>query len=155
MQKINEKVRKDFNYSLWSFRRRFIVNFFDIRGKNCVVYFLFKYIDSGIKLDNKKYNQKLPHIYVMTNWMASNYFLSIVLWQKVVTCHPLCHNINMWKLLVILFVIFYFILLKVLTYAYRACLSILIELNMEIANIFNGINRITQATRWIRLQSQQ
>ena len=55
---------------------RFIVNFFDIRGKNCVVYFLFKYIDSGIMLDNKKYNPKLPHIYVMTKWMGSNYFLS-------------------------------------------------------------------------------
>ena len=36
---------------------------------------LFKYIDSGIKLDNNKYNQKLPHIYAMTKWMANNYFL--------------------------------------------------------------------------------
>ena len=33
-------------------------------------------INSGIKLDNNKYNQKLPHIYVMTKWMANNYFLS-------------------------------------------------------------------------------
>ena len=37
---------------------------------------LFKYIDLGIKLDNNKYNQKLPHIYLMTKWMANNYFLS-------------------------------------------------------------------------------
>ena len=37
---------------------------------------LFKYIDSGIKLNNNKYNQKLQHIYVMTKWMANNYFLS-------------------------------------------------------------------------------
>ena len=41
-----------------------------------IFFILFKDIDSGIKLDNNKYNQKLPHIYVMTKWMASNYFLS-------------------------------------------------------------------------------
>ena len=35
----------------------------------------FKYIDSSIKLDNNGYNQKLPHIYVMTKWMANKYFL--------------------------------------------------------------------------------
>ena len=35
-----------------------------------------KYINSSIKLDNNKYNQKLPHIYVMSKWMANNYFLS-------------------------------------------------------------------------------
>ena len=28
------------------------------------------------ELGNNKYNQKLPHIYVMTKWMANNYFLS-------------------------------------------------------------------------------
>ena len=28
------------------------------------------------KLCNSKYNQKLPHICVMTKWMANNYFLS-------------------------------------------------------------------------------
>ena len=33
-----------------------------------------------------------------------------ILWQKVVICHPLCHNINMWKLLAILVVIFWLIL---------------------------------------------
>ena len=37
----------------------------------------FKYIDSGLKLDNNKYNQKLPHFYVMTKWMANNYFFVI------------------------------------------------------------------------------
>ena len=31
-----------------------------------------KYIDSGIKRDNNKYNQKLLHVYVMTKWMANN-----------------------------------------------------------------------------------
>ena len=36
---------------------------------------LIKYINSGIKFDNNKYNQKLPHIYAMTKWMANNYFL--------------------------------------------------------------------------------
>ena len=36
----------------------------------------FKKIDLGIKRDNNKYNQKLPHIYVMTKWIANNYFLS-------------------------------------------------------------------------------
>ena len=35
-----------------------------------------KYIHSGLKLDNNKYNQKLPHIYVLTKWMENNYFLS-------------------------------------------------------------------------------
>ena len=44
---------------------------------------------------NNKYNQKLPHFYVMTKWIADYYFF----------CHPLCHNIEMWKLLVILVVI--------------------------------------------------
>ena len=28
------------------------------------------------KNDNNKYNQNLPHIYVMTKWMANNYFSS-------------------------------------------------------------------------------
>ena len=32
-------------------------------------------MDLGIKLDNNKYNQKVPHIYVMTKWMTNNYFL--------------------------------------------------------------------------------
>ena len=36
----------------------------------------FKYIDLGIKRDNNIYNKKLSHIYVMTKWMANNYFLS-------------------------------------------------------------------------------
>ena len=36
----------------------------------------FKYINLDIKLDNNKYNQKLPHIYIMTKWIANNYFLS-------------------------------------------------------------------------------
>ena len=31
-----------------------------------------KYINSGIKLDNNSFNQKLQHIYVMTKWMANN-----------------------------------------------------------------------------------
>ena len=38
--------------------------------------YISKYIDSGIKLNHNKYNQKLPHINVMTKWMANNYFLS-------------------------------------------------------------------------------
>ena len=29
-----------------------------------------------LSIDNKKYNHKLPHIYVMTKWMANNSFLS-------------------------------------------------------------------------------
>ena len=29
-----------------------------------------------IQVNNNMYNQKLPHIYVMTKWMAINYFLS-------------------------------------------------------------------------------
>ena len=32
---------------------------------------LGQYIDSGIKLVNNKYNQKLPYFYVMTKWMAN------------------------------------------------------------------------------------
>ena len=39
------------------------------------VFNLFKYINSGTKLDNNKYNQSLPHIYVMRKWTANNYFL--------------------------------------------------------------------------------
>ena len=38
--------------------------------------YISEYINSGINLDNNKYNQTLPHIYVMTKWMANNYFLS-------------------------------------------------------------------------------
>ena len=38
---------------------------------------MFKYIDSDIKVDNSKYNLKLPHIYVMTKWMANNYIFVI------------------------------------------------------------------------------
>ena len=33
---------------------------------------LFKYIDSDIKLDNNKYNQKPPHVYVMTRYPAGS-----------------------------------------------------------------------------------
>ena len=65
----------------------------------------FEKIDSGIKLDNNMYNQKLPHFQVMTKWMASYYFFIIIYRfydRKVVVCHPLCHNLEMWKLLVIL-----------------------------------------------------
>ena len=29
-----------------------------------------------LAIHNNKYNQKFPHIYVMTKWMANNYFLS-------------------------------------------------------------------------------
>ena len=36
---------------------------------------MHKYIDLSIKFDNNKYNQKLPHFYVMTKWMANKYFL--------------------------------------------------------------------------------
>ena len=53
-----------------------------IRKLSHIIYLfknIFRYIDSGIKIYN-----------------------NIVLWQKVVICHPLCHNINMWKLLVML-----------------------------------------------------
>ena len=46
----------------------------------------FKYIDSGIKLDNQKYNQKLPHFYVMTKCMTNNYFLLIKSINSAVTC---------------------------------------------------------------------
>ena len=88
-----------------------------------------KYIDLGIKLDSNKYQQKFPHIYVVTKWMTNNYFFAIKFiysawnlyillelasesWiyrcydKKVVISHPLCHNINMWKLLLILVVIY-------------------------------------------------
>ena len=41
-----------------------------------LAFFLFKCIDLGIKLDSNKYEQKLPHIYGMTEWMANNHFLS-------------------------------------------------------------------------------
>ena len=37
---------------------------------------MFTYINSGIKLDSNKYNQKLSLIYVLTKWMTNNYFLS-------------------------------------------------------------------------------
>ena len=76
------------------------------------------------KFDNNRYSQKLPHIYVMTKWMANNHFfvtksksenknhkIKIIKYKsrfydkKVVIYHPLCHNINMLKLLVILVVI--------------------------------------------------
>ena len=46
----------------------------------------FKYIDSDIKLDNQKYNQKLPHFYVMTKCMANNYFLVIKSINSTFTC---------------------------------------------------------------------
>ena len=39
------------------------------------LFYFITYIDLGIKLDNK-YNQKFAHIYIMTKWTASNYFLS-------------------------------------------------------------------------------
>ena len=74
----------------------------------------FKYIDADIKLDNNKYNQKLPHIYVMKKWMANNYWEQVLASEsriyrfydkKVVICHPLCYNINMSKILVTLVVI--------------------------------------------------
>ena len=29
-----------------------------------------------LETNNNKYNQKLPHFYVTTRWMANNYFLS-------------------------------------------------------------------------------
>ena len=47
---------------------------------------LSKYIDSGIKLENNKYNQKLPHTYVMTEWMANNYFFVIKSIYSAFTC---------------------------------------------------------------------
>ena len=47
---------------------------------------LSKYIDSGIKLENNKYNQKLPHIYVMTEWMANNYFFVTKSIYSAFTC---------------------------------------------------------------------
>ena len=49
-------------------------------------YLLLKYIDSGIKLDNNKYSQKLPHVYVMTKWMANNYFFFIKSIYSAFTC---------------------------------------------------------------------
>ena len=36
--------------------------------------------------DSNKYNQKLPHNYVMTKWMANNYFLS---WNYIFRFHLL------------------------------------------------------------------
>ena len=47
---------------------------------------LSKYIDSSIKLENNKYNQKLPHIYVMTKWIANNYFFVIKSIYSAFTC---------------------------------------------------------------------
>ena len=79
---------------------------------------MFKYIDSGIKLDNSKYNQKLPHIYVMTKWMANNYFFVIKsifgfhLLEAILMSLRMWKLINMWKLLVILIVIFSFAFLS-------------------------------------------
>ena len=57
-------------------------------GNNLFLYIhsLVKYIALGIKLDNNKYNQNLPHIYVMTKWMANNYFLS---WNYIFGFHLL------------------------------------------------------------------
>ena len=45
-----------------------------------------KYMDSGIKLDNNKYNQKLPHIYAMAKCMANNYFFVIKSIYSAFTC---------------------------------------------------------------------
>ena len=36
--------------------------------------------------DNNKYNQKLPHIYVMTKWMANDYFFVIKSIYLAFTC---------------------------------------------------------------------
>ena len=36
--------------------------------------------------DNSKYNQKLPHIYVMTKWMANDYFFVIKSIYLALTC---------------------------------------------------------------------
>ena len=33
--------------------------------------FFLEYIDSDIKFDKNKYNQKLPHFYVMTKWYSA------------------------------------------------------------------------------------
>ena len=49
--------------NIWSFgniKKFVLVSFYKWKKKN----------------DNNKYNQKLPHIYVMAKWMAKNYFSS-------------------------------------------------------------------------------
>ena len=51
-----------------------LVNFFKILFLIFCFWYFQIYIDSGIKLDNNKYNQKLPHIYFVTKWMANKYF---------------------------------------------------------------------------------
>ena len=45
-----------------------------------------KYTDLGIKLDNKKSNWKLSHFYLMTKWMANNYFFVIKSVYLAFTC---------------------------------------------------------------------
>ena len=54
----------------------------------------YLYIFSNL-LYNNKCNQKLPHIYVMTNWMASNYFLSLNLyiWLSLSRSHSQSANV--------------------------------------------------------------
>ena len=49
----------------------------------------FKYINSGIKLDNSKYNQKFPHIYVMTYICYDIYMLWQSGWQITTFCHKI------------------------------------------------------------------
>lgn len=79
---------------------------------------LIEYIDLGINFDNNKYIQKLPHFEVMTKQMSNNYLFliksiikSIIKSRfhdkKVVTCHPLCKNLEMWKLWVIVVINFF------------------------------------------------
>ena len=58
-------------------------------------------INDGNKFGND-YSEICPSEIILKKWYWKPNIQ--ILWQKVVICHPLCHNINMWKLLVILVV---------------------------------------------------
>ena len=40
-------------------------------------YFILKDLFVLKIFDNSKYNQKLPHIYIVTKWMANNHFFVV------------------------------------------------------------------------------
>ena len=49
-------------------------------------YFILKALFVLKIFDNSKYNQILPHVYVITKWMANNYFFVIKSIYSAFTC---------------------------------------------------------------------
>ena len=60
----------------------------DIHNRKCQCSFKIpekcnSVIEKFLVLYNNKYNQKPPHIYVMTKWMTNNYFFVIKLYIRL------------------------------------------------------------------------